>query len=58
MIKSFTDKDTESLYLTGKNKKFPIAVCKIGIRKLDYLNAAKTLEDLKSPPGGSFKGDF
>ena len=51
MIKSFSDDKTEKLYVTGKSKKFPVAVCKIGIRKLDYLNAGKTLEDLKSPPG-------
>lgn len=61
MIKSFADKDTESLYLTGKSKKFPAAVCKIGIRKLDYLNAAISLEDLKSPPGNrleALRGDY
>lgn len=63
MIKSFTDKETEQLYITNKSKKFPIAVCKIGIRKLDYLNAAVKLEDIRTPPGnrlealaGKYKG--
>ncbi|MGO9013889.1 MAG: type II toxin-antitoxin system RelE/ParE family toxin [Dissulfurispiraceae bacterium] len=51
MIKSFNDKDTEQLYLTGKSRKFPIAVCKAGIHKLDYLNAATKLQDLKATPG-------
>lgn len=55
MIKSFGSKETERLYITGRSKKFPQAVCKVGIRKLDYLNAAVRLEDLKSPPGNHLK---
>lgn len=60
MIKSFADKDTENLYLTGRSKQFPAAVCKVGIRKLDYLNAALRLEDLRVLPGNrleALKGD-
>ena len=60
MIKSFIDKDTEKLYLTGKRKRFDIAVCEAGLRKLDYLNAAHSLNDLKIPQGNkleSLKGD-
>lgn len=55
MIKSFADKETENLFLTGKSRKFPSGVYKVGIRKLDYLNAAKSLEDLKLPPGNRFE---
>jgi len=51
MIKTFAGKETANLYLTGKSRKFSPAVCKIGIRKLDYLNAAASLNDLKVPPG-------
>ena len=51
MIKSFSDKDTEQLYVAGKSAKFPMAVCKIGARKLDYLNGAAKLSDMKAPPG-------
>lgn len=51
MIKTFADKETASLYLTGKSRRFPYSVRKIGIRKLDYLNAAATLVDMKAPPG-------
>lgn len=50
MIKSFADK-AENLYLTGRSKQFPAAVCKVGMRKLDYLNAALILEDLRVLPG-------
>ncbi len=55
MIKTFADRETEKLYLTGKSRKFPLAVCKIGIRKLDYLNAATKLEDMRVPPGNRLK---
>ena len=61
MIKSFKDKETEILCLTGKSKKFSTAVCNIGLRKLDYLNTAVKLEDLKAPPGNrleALKGDY
>ncbi len=61
MIKSFKDKETEKLYLTGRSRKFDIAVCKIGLRKLDYLNASHSLNDLKLPPGNkleALKGDY
>ncbi|MBI5827296.1 MAG: type II toxin-antitoxin system RelE/ParE family toxin [Deltaproteobacteria bacterium] len=51
MIKSFADRETANLYSTGKSRKLPPAVCKIGLRKLDYLNAATGLKDLKTPPG-------
>jgi proteic killer suppression protein len=61
MIKSFKDKETEFLYLTGECKKYSSAVCKVGLRKLDYLNTAIKLEDLKAPPGNrleALKGDY
>ncbi|MBI4685148.1 MAG: type II toxin-antitoxin system RelE/ParE family toxin [Nitrospirae bacterium] len=61
MIKSFADKETERLYLTGKSAKFSVSVCKAGSRKLDYLNAAIRLEDLNAPPGNrleALKGDL
>ena len=48
MIKSFADRETANLYSTGKSRKFSQAVCKMGIRKLDYLNAATGLKDLKT----------
>ncbi len=65
MIKSFKDKDTEQLYVTGRSKRFPVAVCKVGTHKLDYLNAAAKLLDLKLPPGnrlellkGKYEGKY
>jgi proteic killer suppression protein len=65
MIRSFSDSETEQLYTTGKSKKFPLGVCKVAIRKLDYLNASKKLDDLKMPPAnrlealkGKYKGKY
>jgi proteic killer suppression protein len=55
MIKSFADKETENLYITGKSKKLPTSIHKTGIRKLDYLQAAKTLDDLSKPPGNKLE---
>jgi proteic killer suppression protein len=51
MIVSFADKETERFYITGKSKRFPAALFKAAVRKLDYLNRAKVLQDLQAPPG-------
>ena len=61
MIKSFADKETEKLYLTGKGIRLPKAVRGTGVRKLDYLNAAVSVKDLRVPPGNrleALKGDM
>ena len=50
MIKSFADRDTEELFLTGKNRRFA-NIAKVALRKLDYMRAAVRLTDLNSPPG-------
>jgi proteic killer suppression protein len=61
MIISFGDKETEKLFITGISKKFPSTFINTAIRKLDYLNRAKTLQDLEAPPGNrleALKGDL
>lgn len=54
MIRSFGDKSTEDLY-NGQNsaqaRKVPTTIRAIALRKLDILNAATTVADLRSPPG-------
>ena len=50
MIKSFSDKESELFYITGKSKKIPSTIHKVALRKLDYLNSAYSLDDLKIPP--------
>jgi toxin HigB-1 len=49
-IQSFKCADTEELYRTGKNKRFA-GIASGALRKLDMLNAAIVLDDLRAPPG-------
>ena len=51
MIKTFADKQTQQLYLTGKARRVPPEVAKRAVRKLEQVNAAARVEDLKVPPG-------
>lgn len=51
MIKSFADRRTAELYATGRAKRFPRDVTKRAARKLEYVDLATSLEDLKTPPG-------
>ncbi len=62
-ITSFNNKETEEFFLYGKLKKNSKwqKVSKVTMRKLDILNYAETLEDLRSPPGNrleSLKGNW
>ena len=50
MIKSFSDKDTASLYHSGHSRIFS-NIERIALRKLDMINAAVNVETLKVPPG-------
>ena len=51
MIKSFADRRTQELYLTGTARPFPPDVAARAARKLEYVDLAARLEDLKVPPG-------
>ena len=50
MIVSFKCKDTEALFKSGKSAVFS-GILKPATRKLTMLEAAVTLDFLKSPPG-------
>jgi len=50
MIKSFLNKESKEFYITGKSKKIPSTIHGVALRKLDYLNSAYCLDDLKIPP--------
>ena len=51
MIQTFADKRTKDLYETGKAKRFPADVAKRAGRKLEYVDLASRLDDLRTPPG-------
>jgi proteic killer suppression protein len=60
MIKSFKDKEAESLFIREPSKKLSPEMQRIGLRKLRMLNRAQTLDDLRIPPGNrleALKGD-
>ena len=54
MIVSFGDSATADLYhgrQTSRIRRFPPDVARVALRKLDVLNSARQLDDLRSPPG-------
>ena len=63
-IQSFRDKVTEDLFhgrKTSRVRRFPPELVRIALRKLDVLNGAHRLNDLKSPPANrleALKGDL
>ena len=51
MIRTFADAQTHELYLTGKARRVPPDVAARAVRKLEQVNAAAGVEDLRVPPG-------
>ena len=68
MIRSFKHQLASDLFferVTGASRRFPSELRVVARRKLQYLNAASTLNDLRSPPGdrlealkGKLKGKY
>ncbi|MDD5703820.1 MAG: type II toxin-antitoxin system RelE/ParE family toxin [Dehalococcoidales bacterium] len=60
MIKGFKDKEAERLFNREPTRKLAPEIQRAGLRKLRMLHRARTLDDLKVPPGNrleSLKGD-
>ena len=60
MIQSFRDQGAEDVF-DGKNSKSarkacPSSLWKIAVRKLDQIDSAGVLDDLKVPPGNRLEG--
>lgn len=51
VIKSFADRQTRALYVTGKSKEIPPDLVRRAVRKLEYVDLATCLDDLRVPPG-------
>ena len=50
MIRNFTDRDTEQLFHTERNRRFN-SIARVAVRKLIQMNQAGKLSDLSVPPG-------
>ena len=50
MIKSFASKETEKLFRREPSRKIPKDIQQIARRKLEILDAAEGLQDLRIPP--------
>ena len=49
VINTFADRHTQELYATGKSRRFPPDIARRAIRKLEYIDLATGLDDLKVP---------
>ena len=64
MIASFGDRGTEDLYhglRTKQARRVPVEVWRVACRKLDLIEYADDLQDLRVPPGNrleALKGDL
>ena len=64
MISSFGDQATSDLFhgiSSRKVRKVPVQIHEMALYKLDIINGAQSLDDLKSPPGNRLeplKGDL
>lgn len=60
MIKSFSDKETEKLFHREHSRRIPQDIERSARRKLEVLNAAGSIQDLRVPPANrleKLKGD-
>jgi len=60
VIASFARGETERIFRGERSRRFPPDIQNTARRKLEYLHRAKTLDDLRMPPGNrleALKGD-
>ena len=65
MIKTFADHHTRVLYLSGKSRSLPPDLVRRAVRRLEYIDLARDLNDLRIPPsnrlhrlGGDRRGQY
>jgi proteic killer suppression protein len=51
MIQSFADAETERIWFGQRSRRLPVDIQAWALRKLRLLNQARTLNDLRVPPG-------
>lgn len=60
MIRSFASAETERFFATGRSRRLPGEIHARAAKRLTQLNAATSLNDLRSPPSNrleALKGD-
>jgi proteic killer suppression protein len=55
VIRSFADKESRKLYITGKSRQLPSDIIHQALRKLEQINSAGATEDLMTFPGNRFE---
>lgn len=55
MIRSFASSDTRLLFETGQSKELPPDILRRALRKLELIDNAMTLLDLRLPPGNRLR---
>lgn len=51
VIATFADSQTQSLFVTGRCKRLPPDVMRRARRKIEFIDLAVRLDDLRVPPG-------
>lgn len=51
MIQSFADAETERIWSGRRSRKLPPDIQAVALRKLRLMNSARSLNDLRVPPG-------
>lgn len=60
MIRTFADTETEKIFTVGRSRRMPQDILKRAIMRLEQLNAAVIVKDLRLPPSNrleALKGD-
>ena len=50
MIRTFANRETQKLFTEGQSRSLPPDIIRRAIRRLEYIDLADTLDDLKIPP--------
>jgi proteic killer suppression protein len=65
VIKTFQDRHTRDLYLLGQSRRLPPDLVRRAVRRLEYIDLARDLGDLRVPPsnrlhrlGGDRQGQY
>lgn len=51
MIRTFADADTKTLFETGESRRLPADIVRRALRKLELIDDAVVVDDLRLPPG-------